>query len=78
MIAVEEADEDKKSRIDAGKDGRLYTFFLPLLCLPNASSTSLIYFDLHHVLDRARPTVCREKEQEPITISLTLHNERDR
>lgn len=53
-------------------------FFLPLLCLPNASSTSLIHFDFHRFLDRARPTVCREKEQEPITISLTLHNERDR
>lgn len=26
MIAVEEADEDEKSRIDAGRDGRLYTF----------------------------------------------------
>lgn len=31
MIAVEEADEDEKSRIDAGRDGRLYTFFFTTL-----------------------------------------------
>lgn len=31
MIAIEEADEDEKSRIDAGRDGRLYTFFTTLV-----------------------------------------------
>lgn len=55
-----------------------FILFLPLLCVINASSASLTYFDFHRLLDRARPTVCREIEKEPIIISLTLHNGRDK
>lgn len=35
-------------------------------------------FDFHRCLGRARPTICREREKESITILLMLHNERDR
>lgn len=81
-MSVEEADEDEEMEwIDAGRDGRLYTFFhftfessKGLFCL------SLIYSGSLHFLPNSWPwsADCMQGVKEPIIISRALHNERDR
>lgn len=54
-IAVNEADEDEKKRLDAGRDGQLYTFFPPLSNPGKASFAFVIYYSFLHFLPSSSP-----------------------